>query len=299
MPVYGSAQQDANAYAVRTNSIAFFAGDSTMLRISFNGDSMFFTIIPKVADPNGGKARWPKDMGHTAAFRPQTAMTLYEGFKRTILNDIEEGRDHPGYNVVPLNREATTLAGFTYAGGHVIFSIFMNVAADRTCNEQYSFMFEPNQLVTDYSPLNGTYKVLELQGQLYVILEALRTFGIAPINAFAHATKNATAWTTDNMISHLRAIALRVGATPAQYGQFRGADGANFNYDGSSRFSDGPSAGGSGYQNGGNTNWSTGYQDTATDGHVAMTPVNQVSSLESLMGVTPNDKDPSGGDLPF
>lgn len=299
MPDYGT-PQGANAYAVRTNSIAFFAGDSTMLRIAFSGDSMFFTIIPKVADPNGGKPRWPKDMGHTAAFRPQTAMALYEGFKKTILPDVEMGRDHPGYCVVPLNREATTLAGFTYAGGHAIFTIFMNVAADRTCNEQYSFMFEPTTIVADYAPLNGSYKVLEVQAQLYVILEALRAFGVAPTNVYAHANKNATAWTTDSIISHLRAIAMRTGATPGQYGQYRGADGANFNYDGTSRFSDGPSPSSPTFQdNSGNTNWSTGYSAAATDGHTAMTPVNQVSSLEALMGAPVSDKTPADNDLPF
>ena len=80
---------DNGLLSVSTNSIAIFAQDSTMLRLGFKNDLMFLTIIPRVEDPNGGKARWPKEMGHTVSFRAHQAYALYEGFKQTILPDIQ------------------------------------------------------------------------------------------------------------------------------------------------------------------------------------------------------------------
>ena len=281
---------------VSTNSIALFAADSTMLRIGFRGDMMFFTIIPKVADPNGGKPRWPKELGHTASFRPQTALALYDGFQKKILPDIAAGVDHPGYCVVPLNREASNLCGFSWAGGHACFTIFNGVREDRTCGDQYTFMFDPVTLIDTYNPNTGTYTVVESQAQLYVIIEALRMFGMCSTGSIGHSVKNATSWNSDMIQSHLRSIATKLGATPGEYGRYRGYNGNGGNYGNAPFAMDAPAAqpiGSSNYNQtplavpaaiGANDTvaWGNAIQDSGNIGP-GVPDVHQVSNLESLM----------------
>jgi hypothetical protein len=289
---------------VNTNSIALFAPDSTMLRIAFKGDAMFFTIIPRVADPNGGRPRWPKEMGRTASFRAQQASALYQGFMKKLLPDIEQKIDHPGYCVIPLNRDASNLCGFSYAGGQACFTIFNGVSADRTCSDSYSFVCDTTPAIDKYNPNTGTYEVVEIQSQLYVIIEALHCFSLHAANPVGHNVKNAAAWSNDMMQSYLRAIATRLGATPGQYGQYRGADGYNGGYNGGASY--GGFGGGSSnppfvpaasdayagqpalnVPTGGNENvtWSTGFAEQANVGANAVPQqIEQVSSLDSLMG---------------
>lgn len=279
---------------VNTNSIALFSADSTMLRIGFRGDTMFFTIIPKVADPNGGRPRWPKELGHTASFRPQVALALYDGFQRKILPDIEANRDHPGYCVVPMNREASNLCGFSYAGGHACFTIFNNVNADRTCSDQYTFMCDPTTLIDTYNPNTGAYEVVESQAQLYILVEALHVFGSFASNAIGHGTKNALSWNNDMVQSYLRSIATKLGATPGQFGRYRGAaSGAGFaggtpwggadepasSFGGQSPLNVPDALGGAND----NVTWATGIAESGNVGHVGIPNVQQVSSLEGLM----------------
>lgn len=274
--------------SVNTNSLPLFAADGTMLRIAFKNDTMFLTIIPKVPDPNGGKPRWPKELGHTANIRPNVAAALYEGFKEKMLPDVEAKRDHEGYLVVATNREATNLCGFTYVGGQAIFSIFNNVGADRTCNEIYSFVFDPTVVIDKYNSATGAYEVCELQGQLFVLLHALCTWYELSSNVVGHNVKNASAWANDRLISYLTAIATKLGAVPAQYGSYRGSSGSYAN--------DGPNFNAQSGSNDG-VSWQTGAAAEASVGHTSPSAVNvqQVSSLDALMG----GEIPSNNDLPF
>jgi hypothetical protein len=284
----------ASVGGVNTSSIALFASDSTMLRIGFNNDAMFLTIIPRVADPQGGRPRWPKELGHTATFRAAQALSLYKGFVSKVLPDIEAEKDHPGYCVVPLNRDGTTLAGFTFAGGNAIFSIFYNVGVDHTTTEQFNYIFEPTLVMDTYNPTTGQYVVAPVQGQLFVIVEGLKIFGEHGINAVGHGAKYAMGFNQDMMMSHLQAIATRVGATPAQYGMYRGSFGGSFgggSYGGGS-YGGGYNAGGSmqtplqqpGPVGSNDTmTWNTGYAAQAEVGQTNVPQVEPLTSLESLM----------------
>lgn len=281
---------------VNTNSIAMFAADGTMLRVGFRGDTMFLTIIPRVSDPNGGRPRWPKEMGHTASMRPQHAMALYDGFMKRILPDIDRKQDHVGFCVVPLNRDATNLCGFSYAGGHATFTIFNGVSADRTCSDQYSFMFDPTPMIDSYNPNTGNYEIAEVQGQLFVIVEGLRSFGECSVNAVGHEVRNANSWNSDMIISHLRSIATKLGVTAGQYGRYRGAGGyGGYGYTGgntpfvadeqpSSSYNQAPLNVPSQLGSNDNVTWSAGFSEAANVGHTGVPDVQQVSSLDSLMG---------------
>jgi len=208
---------------VNTSGLAVFSADSTMLRIGFAGDSMFLTIIPRVQDPNGGRPRWPRELGHTASFKAHLARALYDGFMKKILPDIEAGKDHIGHVVVPLNREGTNLAGFSYVGGRAVFTIFMNTAADKVCSEQYSFMFEQTAMIDEYNPNTGSYTVFPAEGQLFVVVEALRSFSEAMTAAAGHGNKRASAWITDMTASYVRGIAQKLNVNAMQFGSFRGS----------------------------------------------------------------------------
>lgn len=287
MPNY-AANNDNGLLSVNTNSIAIFAQDSTMLRIAFKNDLMFLTIIPKVEDPSGGKARWPKEMGHTVSFRAPQAYALYEGFKQTILPDIDAKKDHPGYCVVPLNRESSTLCGFAYAGGHAVFTIFMSVGVDRTCSEAYSYMFDPTMVIDTYNPATGAYTTIEVQAQLFIIVEALRVFGEFGANFVGHSAKNAMGWNTNQIITYLKAIAAKMNVDIPNTYTFSGA-GNGFN--GSSHFPAVSSA--TAAQSTLNTandvnmsaiNRSSSAQVEAATAFTAAPQVEPVTSLESLIG---------------
>lgn len=274
---------------VNTNSIALFAPDSTMLRVSFSNDSMFLSIIPKVDDPAGGRARWPKELGHSVGFRPAQAMALYKGFMQTIAPDIEAKRDHAGYCVVPLNMAASTLCGFSWAGGHAVFSIFNGVGVDRTCSEISNFMFEPTQMIDTYNPATGAYTVIEVQAQLFVIVEALRVFGEMGANFVGHGAKNAMGWSMNRILDYLKAMADKMNVQlPNSYsfsGNNFGGGMSNFPTAGASAaMSQQPSLNNAGDVNMNAVNWSSASQVEAEKNSAGAPQVEQVSSLDALIG---------------
>lgn len=279
---------DNGLLSVSTNSIAIFAQDSTMLRLGFKNDLMFLTIIPRVEDPSGGKARWPKEMGHTVSFRAHQAYALYEGFKQTILPDIQEKKDHVGYCVVPLNRESSTLCGFSYAGGRAVFSIFMSVGMDRTCSETYSFMFEPTSVIDTYNPTTGAYSTIEVQAQLFIIVEALRVFGEFGGNFVGHSAKNAMGWNTNQIISYLKAIATKMNVDiPNTYsfsGNGNGYAPVNHFPAVSSAVAAQPTLNSANDVNMSAVNWSSSAQAEAASNIAPIPQVEAVTSLDSLIG---------------
>lgn len=289
MPDFGNNQNVGGFANVNTNSIALFGADSTMLRISFSNDMMFFNIIPKVIDPTTGKNKWPKEMQHTAVFRPQIAAALYRGFMQCILPDIEAKKDHVGFCTVPLNFAATTLCGFGYLNGQASFSIFSDVNADRTCGNQATFTFEPNLVIDEYNATMGTYKTVEVQSQLYVIVEALRTFAALASNYVGHGAKNANSYTMNTIRNYIQGIATKLGVT-VQNSNYAGAPTSRFGAgvdDGESGFNQQPQLAIPNPLGGANdgVSWSSGAADAATVGHadVPSSPVEAVSSLESIL----------------
>lgn len=302
MPEFGNMNNQnggASANAVSTTTLALFAGDSTMLRISFRNDTMFINIIPCITDPASGRRRWPREIGHTAALRAQHAAALWRAFEQTILKDIEKKEDHLGYVVVPLNRDNTALCGFSYAGGRCCFSIFNNVAADRTCKEISTFAFEPTPAISEYNPNTGSYNLIEVQGQLYVMVMAIKYFAELASNYCGHGAKNAMAYNHDVIMAHLQAMAEKLGATPSAFGSYRGNSGSAVNFQSGNSFT--PSMGG--YANDGpalsatanqpslmqlprdneGVTWNTAEADSSALGHTPVTPVQQVSELSDLM----------------
>ena len=279
---------DNGLLSVSTNSIAIFAQDSTMLRLGFKNDLMFLTIIPRVEDPSGGKARWPKEMGHTVSFKAHQAYALYEGFKQTILPDIQEKKDHVGYCVVPLNRESSTLCGFSYAGGRAVFSIFMSVGMDRTCSETYSFMFEPTSVIDTYNPTTGAYSTIEVQAQLFIVVEALRVFGEFGGNFVGHSAKNAMGWNTNQIISYLKAIATKMNVDiPNTYsfsGNGNGYAPVNHFPAVSSAAAAQPTLNTANDVNMSAVNWSSSAQAEAASNIAPIPQVEAVTSLDSLIG---------------
>lgn len=295
MPDYGNSMMNgmnggAAVNAVSTTSIALFAGDSTMLRFAFRNDTMFLSIIPCINDPASGKRRWPREMGHTVALRANQAAALWHAFEKAILPDMEKQQDHLGYAAVPLNRDGTNLCGFSYAGGRVCFSIFNNVGSDRTCNEISTFMFEPTPIINDYNPNTGSYNIMEVQGQVYVTVWAIKTFAELASNFVGHGAKNADAFNHDMMMSYLSAMITKLGVTPGGYGTYRGAGMRMAPMGGYSN--DGPSATAGqssllqppqGPSNDGVT-WNSSMADSNMVGHTNLTPVQQVSELSELIG---------------
>ena len=287
---YGGGNGNENGVlSINTNSIALFAADSTMLRISFKNDLMFFTIIPKVEDPSGGRPRWPKEMCHTVTFRAPAAYALYKGFMTTILPDIEAKKDHPGYCVVPLNRESSSLCGFSWAGGKAVFSIFNGVGIDRTCSEIYNYIFEPTQVIDTYNPATGQYTTMEVQAQLFVIVEALHIFGEFGGNFVGHSAKNAMGFNQERMLTYLKAIAQKMNVDVPNTIGFYGSN----SYSGSTNFP--PISSAAAQQPTLNTaadvnmnpsaaNWSTASTVANTAGNTPTPQVEAVTSLDSLIG---------------
>lgn len=270
-------QGGANVAQVQTSGIPFFAADGTMLRIGFKADTMFFTIIPRVEE--GGRYRWPKEAGHTAAFKANYAMALFKGVTERLLPDIAEKKDHPGHVVVALNRDSTSLCGFGFMGGNATFSIFQNVSANRTTNEIYTFVFDSSPVIDKYNPLTGEYEVSEIQGALYCVLEALNVFAHTAIGSVGHTVKNVTNYNFSQLMSHLQAISSKLGATPAPYGPYNGAYGSGNRQGpsfggGTSMEPDGQNAGAS---------WAPASQASHDVGHITPPDIQQVSSLDNLM----------------
>lgn len=297
MPDYSNMNGGASANSVNTNTIALFAEDGTMLRFAYRNETMFLSIIPRVSDPSTGRQRWPREMGHSIALRPQQAAALWKAFESCILPDIENGTDHIGYVVVPLNREATSLCGFSYTAGKCCFSIFNNVSVDRTCNEVYTYMFDTTATINEYNPNTGTYSIKEIQSQLFVVIWAIKVFAEFSANFVGHGAKNATAFNHDMLMSHLSAICTKLGVTPGGYGSYRGSYGnqnpqGGYSNDGPSMTSAQPrlmspmtnpiSAPMPGSENDG-VSWASGMTDASMVGHTAMTPVEQVSQLSDMI----------------
>lgn len=296
----------ATVNQINTNSIAIFGAESTMLRIAFRNETMFLTIIPRVMKEGDPKPRWPRENGHSVALRPQQAAALYRAFEQAILPDIEKGQDHMGYAAIPLNRDSTNLCGFTYGGGRVMFSIFSGVSLERTCSDVTTFIFDTTPVINDYNPNTGAYNVLEVQGQAFVIVWALKNFAEMVSNVAGHNVKVANAYNQDMMMSYLQGMITKLGVTPGGYGSYRGRAGANAAPMGGYA-NDGPSAtaaqlglmappSGSALASLSmpNTNplpnsndavsWNSSYAESATVGHDAMPPMNQVGQLSDLIG---------------
>lgn len=290
MADFGNTQNAGGFANVNTNSIALFAADSTMLRISFSNDMMFFNIIPKVVDPTTGKNKWPKELQHTAAFRPANAAALYKGFMERIMPDIEAKQDHQGYCVIPMNFAATTLCGFSWAGNRACFTIFSDVSADRTCSNQATFMFEPSLVIDKYNSNTGTYETTEVQSQLYVIVEALRTFAELSSNFVGHGAKNANSWTVNSIRTYIQGIATKLGVS-VQAGNYAGAPTSRFGAgidDGESGFAQQPQLAipNANALDGANdaVAWSSGMANAANVGHTDVGSAPEaVSSLEDIM----------------
>lgn len=263
---YGSG---ANIQNVSSSSIVLFAAEGTMLRVGFQNEILFLSIVPKVIDESG-RARWPKEMGQYANIRPQQAAALYNGICKKIIPCIAAKEDYDGYGAVPLNRDCTTLAAFGYRDNTVTFDIFKNVNADRTCKDHYHFSFDKVACIDHYNPQTGMYEVYESQGQFYVIMELLNMVALHMSGTIGHSAKNAQSFNTNQIISHVRAIANKVGAVPTSYGNYSGDYG-------------------SGYRSGmegetGATKWQSGATESYTTQQTRPPEVQQLSNLDGLMG---------------
>lgn len=280
--------------SVSTNSIAMFAADSTMLRIAFRNDTMFLTITPRTTDPTTGKQRWPRDLGRTASLRPHQAAALWKAFEKAILPDIEAKVDHMGYAVVPLNRDNSSLCGFSYAGGRVCFSIFNNVSSDRTCGDITTFMFDTTPAINEYNPNTGNYSILEIQSQAYVAVMAIKSFADMCANYAGHGAKSAMSYNYDMLMGYLQSLIIKMGVTPSLFGSYRGMSANNNPMGGYSN--DGPSIGTSATGGqahlmqppqgglGTGVTWNSSMNDSASLGHVNQSPAQQVSQLSELIG---------------
>lgn len=261
-------QTNSNVNSVNSNSIALFSAEGNMLRIAYKNEMMLVTIIPKVMED--GRARWPKDLGRTAMLRPQACAALYQRIVSQVLPAIAQGTDLPGYVAVPTNRDNTNLCGVGYANGRVTFNIFMSVDNARRCTDVSSYIFDVTPVIFDYDPGTGKYDMAESNGQFYVFMHALDMCAKVMSGAVGQNCKMTTNFYISQIIAYLRALATKLGVTPEQYGSFSGPrdDGPSFN---------GGSSGGSS----GAASWSMGAQDSGANGPMS---VEQLSSLESLMG---------------
>lgn len=256
----------SNVISVSTNSIAMFANDGTMLKFSFKNDRIIFTITPRIVDESTGKQKWPKDLGHSAILPPTTAATFYNAIMSNLYDEIREGRDHKGFLTVPLNRDCTALIGLSWVNNVATLAIFNNVNADRTCTNIHTFQFQITTSIDNYDPQSGNFMVKEVQGQLYLFIEILAAFDEAIGGAYAHSVKNIQNYNYNQIMNHLKAIAIKIGASvqtnyTSQYGNA------------------------SAFSSGGNdtVNYTTGYQESAMTGHVPQTEVETISSLQDML----------------
>lgn len=266
-----------NINNVNSNSIALFSPEGHMLRVSYRNEQIIFTIIPKVMED--GRARWPKDLGKTVMLRPHQCAALFRAAVKTMLPAIEAREDMNGYVAIPSNRESTNLVGFGYKAGRATFNIFLGVNNSRQCSEISSYVCDTTPIIIGYDPASGHYEMDEAQSQLHVILTALDMNSKVMSGAVGQSCKMTTNFNTNQMIAYLRALATKLGVTPSQYGNFQGPrdDGSGFGGNsGSSPWSDGGSTGA--------TSWSMGGQEANNIGHTSPHEVQQLSSLESLMG---------------
>lgn len=266
----------ANVNNVNSNTIALFSAEGHMLRVSFKNDITMLTIIPKVIGEDG-RPRWPKDMGRTAFIRPQAAAALFQQTSAEMVPCIVKGEAYPGYITVPTNRDKTALVGFGYNGSRVTFNIFNNVGNDRRCNDYASFIFDVVPVISQYDPTSGHYVIAESQGQFQVILQSLWMAAQHMSGVVAHTDKVSGYFNTNQIIAYLRALATKFGVTPGQYGNFGGVrdDGSSYQI-----YGNGQTSGGSGTT----TPWATGESNMAELGQKLTTDVQQLSSLEGLMG---------------
>lgn len=251
---------DTNVNNVNSNGIALFSAEGNMLRVGFKNDLLILTVVPKVMEE--GRARWPKEFGKSAMLRPHVCASLYKTATEALVPAIAARTDLPGYVVVPTNRDLTNLAGFGYKDGRATFNIFMGIDASRKCGDVTTFNFDTTPVITNYDPTTGHYEMVEAQGQLYVILWLLEACSKLLSGAPGQSAKMANNFNTNQMISYLRAIATKLGATPSQYGNFNG-----YKDDGSS-----------------NEPMSWGGAENGQTMPSMNTDVQQLSSLESLMG---------------
>lgn len=277
----------ANVNNVNSSTIALFSAEGHMLRVSFKNDVTMLTIIPKVAGEDG-RPRWPKDLGRTAFIRPQVAAALFQQVSAEMVPYILKAEAYPGYITAPTNRDNTSLVGFGYNGSRVTFNIFNNVGNDRRCNDVATFTFDVVPVITQYNPADGHYAIAESQGQFQVILQTLWMAAQHMSGVVAHTHKVNSYFNTNQMIAYLRALATKFGVTPGQYGNFGG-----LRDDGSAvqMWGNGQQSGGSGTA----TPWATGDAALAEAGQKVTTDVQQLTSLEGLMGSSVD----LGGNLPF
>lgn len=258
----------SNVVSVNTNSIAMFANDGTMLKFSFKNDRIIFTITPRVVDESTGRQKWPKELGHSAILPPTTAAAFYNAIMLNLYDEIRENRDHNGFLTVPLNRDCTALIGLSWVNNTATLAIFNNVNPDRTCTNIHTFQFQITTSIDNYDPQSGNFTVKEVQGQLYLFIETLAAFDNVIGGACAHSVKNISNYNYNQIMNHLKAIAIKVGASiqtnyTSQYG--------NGNTNTSS--------------SGGNetVNYTTGYQESAMADHIPQTEVETIGSLQDML----------------
>lgn len=266
------ATNDQNAFAVNSNSIAMFSADGTMLRFSFKNDRLILTIIPRVEDPAGGRPRWPRELGKSAILQPVQASALYNLFMEKMSQEIIEGKDHDGYLAVGLNRDFTSLVGIGWKNGNGELIICQNVNADRTCSTVSRYPFQKQMAIDNYDPTSGQYTVKEIDAQFLLFVETLRAFNGAVGGSDAHMVKNLTNYNFNQIMNHLKALALKMGVTVQntpmyQYGNHGGATGGAF-------------------ASGGNESvtYTTGYQENAMSNQTAIPEVDTSANLSDLLG---------------
>lgn len=278
MPDNNMNQNNGNTISVNTSSIALFAADGTMLRFSFKNDRIIFTIIPKVTDEMTGKQKWPKELGHSALLPPATASALYNGIMNHLFEDIKNGTDHDGFFTVPLNRDCTALIGLSWVNKTATLGIFNNVNADRTCNNVYTFQFQVTTAIDNYDPKSGNFTVKEIQGQLLLFIETLKAFDDAVGAANAHTVKHVSHFNYNQIMNYLKSIAIKIGAN-IDFGGY----GNNYGDGGSRNAFTGGGSNASGANDA--VNYTTGYQEAATNGHTPVGPeIETITSLEDMMG---------------
>jgi hypothetical protein len=204
---------------VSTAGITLFDDNSTMLRLSYLGDTLSLLIgYPKAND--NGKNSYPEDQRHTFLITADRAAALYhEIIVKELTPALENKQDF--CKGIFLNRGKTAIMELRIQDGEVYLVYCKDINEDRVSENSYVFHFQKTDTITNYDP-SGTFDSQgTVEGSFFLFCKYLESGVYEMPNAGAHAFRKGNQYTTRAIFNNLRAIAAKLGVTPESGGFHR------------------------------------------------------------------------------
>lgn len=208
-----SEQSTFKQIEVRTNGLNLFGSNGNLLIVSYL-DNMINIQIGLPSEDGNGKRTYPKDNRIPFMLKKESVQDLSYLIMNDVIPAYVRGDEKISYGVFLTNKKDSILM-VECENDEFKLIYYWNINSERIPEGSVEFKFQKSTTIKQYNPNTGDFELEDVQAQFYCFAHMIVNFeSIISANAISHGAKIGNAWTADQEMTHLKAIANKLGVSP-------------------------------------------------------------------------------------